>query len=1369
MTASGRMQEAAAPPPEGQRTVTGTGRAMLLLALVWGALVATGAWWLSRQLVADRIDALAADADADVVATARIVDRLFIELSSVSSMLARHSLVTQVAQRHRHDAPEVEPLARDRRAELLMADRQVRELSQYLEAVGRDLRYGRLLVTNLQGTVVAASNALDRNSIVGFDFGKQAFLVDAMRAGSGKGFAVGAVSSRPGFFVATRIDGQGQPLGAVTAKFEIQDMLSYLEQEHRVLLVDQDGKVHLSTDPSLESINFAALLAEPGGGAATGSVRVPPRREHADHWLVGGAPVLVRRHSLAESQYQLITLASLDGLRAQRQQHAWIATVVALIGLAALMLVVRQLSQRAQRRIEQVRLVQEQAGFLQALIDRIPNPIFYKNEEGVFLGCNKAYEDAFGQSSAALLGKTVLDLDYVPRNKRTAMHAEQLALLGSEGRLNREEQFVFADGSQHTTLYSVSAIRSHGALAGGLVGVIVDISALKATEQQLQHANVRLQVAQEAGGIGVFDVDLATGATYWTPQLERLYGMEPGTHDGSMSFWLRYVHPDDLARARTQFRETGTDPNENTFQQEFRVVLPDGGVRSVQSVGRVLRDAQGRASRVVGVNIDVTQLAHARDVAGQASQAKSDFLANMSHEIRTPMNAIIGMSHLALRTDLTAQQRDYLSKIQQSGQHLMGILNDILDFSKVEAGKLEVESIPFDLDRVIDTVAGVVADRANAKRLELICNVAADVPQQLRGDPLRLGQILINYASNAIKFTEHGEINITVKVQHYVAAAENQPGPAVMLRFEVSDTGIGLSEEQQERLFRSFEQADSSITRQYGGTGLGLAISKRLAALMGGEVGVDSVLGSGSTFWFTARLGLGERRGRPVLPQIDLRGRRVLVVDDNAHAAQVLAELLSAQAFEVRSVHSGVEAVALVREAAVTGVPFDIVMLDWQMPGLDGLQTAARIRSLGVEPMPNLVIVTAYGREEVIRGAQEAGIDHLMLKPVSPSILFDTMMRVLGAGSIDAEPGQTGDDERRTPALHALAPLRGARVLLVEDNELNQQVACELLRAAGFVVDVAADGQQAVDRIAASVQALGSAYDIVLMDMQMPVLDGVSATRKVREDIRHAALPILAMTANAMAADRQRCLEAGMQDFVAKPIEPDALWRALAAWIRPRPGLGGGADEALMLDEPDVGDVDVLRESVAGLDVSRGLRRVLGKRSLYLSMLEKFVAGQRDAVPLIRQAMAGGDRVLAERLAHTLKGVAGNIGAMQIQHVAGVLEDGVRGGASATALEPLIDAVAEPLDALVQALAQQLTDMTQAPREAAPPGPSDGLLQRLKDLLEDDDADAQTLIEEQADALRQAMGAQAFEALQQAAATFDLHAAAAVVRGVLRA
>jgi two-component system sensor histidine kinase/response regulator len=536
------------------------------------------------------------------------------------------------------------------------------------------------------------------------------------------------------------------------------------------------------------------------------------------------------------------------------------------------------------------------------------------------------------------------------------------------------------------------------------------------------------------------------------------------------------------------------------------------------------------------------QLRQAMAIAEEAARAKSDFLANMSHEIRTPMNAIIGMAHLALKTEMTPRQHNYLKKIQSSGQHLLGIINDILDFSKIEAGKLSIEHSEFALDRLLENLANLIGDKTAEKGLELLFDIGPEVPHHLIGDSLRIGQILINYANNAVKFTEQGEIDILFRVQE-------QNDSEVLLWCGVKDTGIGLSEEQCQRLFQSFSQADASTTRKYGGTGLGLSISKKLAELMGGTVGVESEQGKGSTFWFTARLGIGKAKAPSLLPQPDLRGQPVLVVDDNENARLVLNDLLSGMTFKVSEVDSGKQAIAAIKAKAGTPNAFAIVFLDWQMPGMDGIETARQIRALGLSPEPRLVMVTAYGREEVMKEIEAAGMDDLLIKPVNASLLFDTAMRVLGAEVRE----QRSAFDAPSAQLEGLAGIQGARILLVEDNELNQEVASEILTDAGFMVEIAANGQIAVDKVRQAADAADAAYDIVLMDMQMPVLDGIGATLEIRKDERFKTLPIVAMTANAMQQDKERCLTAGMVDFVTKPIEPDQLWAALRRWIKPKP------------------------------------------------------------------------------------------------------------------------------------------------------------------------------------------------------------------------
>ena len=517
----------------------------------------------------------------------------------------------------------------------------------------------------------------------------------------------------------------------------------------------------------------------------------------------------------------------------------------------------------------------------------------------------------------------------------------------------------------------------------------------------------------------------------------------------------------------------------------------------------------------------------AQKVAVAANRAKSAFLANMSHEIRTPMNAILGMSHLALKGSADPKQRDYLDKIRRAGEHLLSVINDILDISKIEAGKLTIEHSHFTLRQLLDDIANVIGDRAVAKGLQIAFDVAPDAPADLVGDRLRLGQVLINYATNAVKFTEHGEIRVSVGV---IERRERE----MLLRFAVQDTGIGLDREQISRIFEAFQQADSSTTRRYGGTGLGLAICKDLALMMGGEVGVDSELGKGSTFWFTAMVGVAQLQARAQGIAPDIRGRRILVVEQGTERVDGLRNLLTGMDFTVASVSDVAGAIETLRASVDSERPFDIVVLDLDTPGLDAAEVTERIRSLAMAHAQRIAVVTSSGS---VARARETGIE-VIPKPIDPSVLLNTMIRMIGAH--DAEP-------MPLPALskETLDSLRGLRVLVAEDNEFNQEVARGILNDAGLVVDVASDGAAAL-RMAQEVS-----YAIILMDMQMPEMDGVTATREIRQQIPRSMVPIVAMTANVMQEDRQRCFDAGMNDFVTKPIDPEQLLSVLLKWTTP--------------------------------------------------------------------------------------------------------------------------------------------------------------------------------------------------------------------------
>ena len=636
-------------------------------------------------------------------------------------------------------------------------------------------------------------------------------------------------------------------------------------------------------------------------------------------------------------------------------------------------------------------------------------------------------------------------------------------------------------------------------------------------------------------------------------------------------------------------------------------------------------------------------IAEAKNVAEAAIKAKGDFLANMSHEIRTPMNAIIGLNHLLARTELSKKQTDYVIKVSNSAKGLLGIINDILDFSKIEAGKMDIENINFEMNDVMDNLLNLISEKVRAKGLELIIAIDKKIPFTINGDPLRISQILINFVSNALKFTENGEIKISCNL-------DSLEDDTAVLKFSVQDTGLGLSDEQQKKLFSAFTQADTSTTRKYGGTGLGLSISKRLAELMGGSVGVVGELGVGSTFYFTVNCKIIKKhvQNNLIIPQ-EIHDLRVLIVDDNESARNILNDYISDFNFRVKAVDNGREAISeFLLANGEANDPYHLVLLDYRMPDLNGIEVIKEFRKLKSLDQPKVILVTGYGREEILKEAEDASFDGYLLKPVRQSVLFDTIMQTFG----HEDKIESSEKVANTVSTELLNKIRGASVLLVEDNEINQQVAVELLTSEGLFVDVADDGKIGCEMIEQK------EYELVFMDLQMPVMDGFEATMRIRKELNRKELPVIAMTADAMTGVEDKVKAVGMNDYITKPIDLGELWKILGKWIKP-----GDRElpKGFVVENKSEGEISFPK--IEGIDTEAGLRRVGNNSRLYKNLLKQLIDDYSDVTKNISVLSEKGQIEEAVREAHTVKGVSANLGAGELQDQMADIEEKLKDGA----------------------------------------------------------------------------------------------------------
>ncbi|MCI0700434.1 MAG: response regulator [Planctomycetia bacterium] len=944
---------------------------------------------------------------------------------------------------------------------------------------------------------------------------------------------------------------------------------------------------------------------------------------------------------------------------------------------------------------------EEEAAFerhlLHSLLDTIPDSVYFKDERSRFIRVSRAMAERHGLGDpASVIGKSDFDI-FTEEHARPAFDDEQEIMRSGEPVVGKEEKETWSGREDQWVLTTKMPLRDTSGKVVGTFGISRDITKRKQAEEALRKSEERFALAVRGSSDGIWDWDALTGEIYYSPRFKELLGYTDD--DPQFGNFKDRLHPEDRERVLQMMRDHLK--RRSDYDAEFRLLTQTGAYRWFRARGQAVWNDAGRATRMAGSISDITdrkqaeqELVEANRVAQAATRAKSEFLANMSHEIRTPLNGIIGMTELALDTNLTPDQREYLWLVKSSADHLLTVINDVLDFSKIEAGKLDLECIDFDLRDTLDDTIATLAVRAHKKGLELAGHVAPDVPAALSGDPHRLRQVIVNLIGNAIKFTERGEVILRVEVISHQSSVISDNKPAapsslitdhrslITLHFAVRDTGIGISPEQQAKLFQAFSQADTSTTRKYGGTGLGLAISARLIELMGGKVWLESEEGKGSTFHFTARFAPAQRPLlRPALADPErMRGLPVLVVDDNATNRFILEEMLTNWGMNPTAVDGGPAALAALERARDAKTPFALVLLDAMMPGMDGFALAERIARDPELVSATLMMLSSAGQREDAARCRALGVQTYLTKPVRQSALLDAIMTALApAGTVlDSAPVDRAGWGKCA---------RSLRVLLAEDNAVNQKLAVRLLEKRGHHVTVVGNGRAAVEALFGQETGVGSresgirnqesgkagsgssltpdsrlpiseltpdsrlltpelssAFDAVLMDVQMPEMDGLEATAVIREREKSTGthIPIIAMTAHAMKGDREHCLQAGMDGYVSKPLKPEEFFAVLEGLVP-----AGGAPPA---DEPTTSP------NSQALDSAKLLKRIDGDRELLGELIELFLDESPKLMGAIRTAVAAKDGERLRVSAHTLKGSVGVFAATPAHDAAARLE-----------------------------------------------------------------------------------------------------------------
>ena len=861
------------------------------------------------------------------------------------------------------------------------------------------------------------------------------------------------------------------------------------------------------------------------------------------------------------------------------------------------------------------------------------------DRNGMITFANAASVEMLRTKAEDILGASFYT--FIEQQERDAARAHIDRQHDNAGMQRFAQKFRCGDGGSLWALASVVALQDDEGQYSGTLALITDMSALQAAEQTGREAEMRWNLALEASSQGVFDVDCATNMIYNSPRLNEILELSEQADVSNDSTWKMRIHPADREWVASALNEylAGKSP---LFHIEYRLKFEDGREKWVSARGKAAFDEHGRPIRMVGAVEDITarklgelELHKAKEAAESASRAKSEFLANMSHEIRTPLNGVLGMVDLTLDTELTPEQREYMRTIELSATALLSVINDILDFSKIEAGRIELEPTEFNLRDCIEEALKTLSPSAEEKGLELLCDIEAEVPRWVSADAVRLRQIVLNLVGNGIKFTSAGEVGLHVK-------KETGSGETTALRFTVFDTGIGIPRNKLEAVFDPFTQMDASATRNYGGTGLGLTISSRLVSMMGGRIWAESEPGVGSQFHFTIQVRVVDRPASiEARPGVDkLRQSRVLVVEDNATNRRILKDMLTRWEMKATAVESGERALLELRSAFDKGEPFQIVLTDLQMPIMDGFRLAEEIRREPKLAATPVMLLSSMQHGGFADRCRSLGIVSYLFKPIRKSELLAALLRM---HTPEAAPARAAAVTAPDPKVSR----PGLNILLAEDNRVNQIVAKQLLERMSHSVTIAGNGVEALSLLEAG------SYDLVFMDIQMPEMDGIETTRKIRglEVKTHAHIPIIALTAHAMKGDKERCMDAGMDGYVTKPINKAAVQSVMNEVMRHRVDA--------RLEPPGVVRPAPV-ESHVRLDMAQLLGHLGGDEKLLDEIIDIFLTEAPKSLEKLRAALVRGDAEASERMAHSIRGELGYLGVEAVSQRARELEDSGR-------------------------------------------------------------------------------------------------------------